>query len=234
MPGTDITIVAEFELKAFTIEVSPNIEHGTVTTDKTVANMGETITVTVTPDEGYQLKSLFYVEDAGSVTAEHHIQGGQFVMPAQNVLLVAEFELATYVINIPQTENGTVTADPTQANIGQTVTLTVTPDERYELQSITVTTVENLDDTPAAAPRMAPQDIELTKIDEQTYTFVMPASAVNVNATFKQESVTAIDGIHADGRQGLRYVNPMGQVSDRPFKGINIVIDGDKTYKLVK
>ena len=234
MPGTDITIVAEFELKAFTIEVSPNIEHGTVTTDKTAANMGETITVTVTPDEGYQLKSLFYVEDAGSVTAEHHIQGGQFVMPAQNVLLVAEFELATYAINISQTENGTVTADLTQANMGQTVTLTVTPDERYELQSITVTTVENLDDTPAAAPRMAPQDIELTKIDEQTYTFVMPASAVNVNATFKQESVTAIDGIHADGRQGLLYVNPMGQVSDRPFKGINIVIDGDKTYKLVK
>jgi len=26
----------------------------------------------------------------------------------------------------------------------------------------------------------------------------------------------------------------MGHVSDRPFKGLNIVIDGDKTYKVVK
>jgi len=26
----------------------------------------------------------------------------------------------------------------------------------------------------------------------------------------------------------------MGQVSDRPFQGLNIVIDGDKTYKVVK
>jgi len=32
----------------------------------------------------------------------------------------------------------------------------------------------------------------------------------------------------------VRYVNPMGHVSDRPFKGLNIVIDGDKTYKVVK
>lgn len=234
MPGTDITVVAEFELKAFTIAVSPNIEHGTVTTDKTSANMGETITVTVTPDEGYQLKSLFYTEDAGSVTVERHIQGNQFTMPAQDVILVAEFELVSYAINIPPTENGTVTANPTQANMGETVTLTVTPNDGYELQSITVTTVDDQDETLAAAPRMASHNIELTKTDELTYTFVMPASTVNVNATFKLQSTTAIDGIHTDGLQGLRYVNPMGQVSDRPFKGINIVIDGDKTYKIVK
>ena len=155
-------------------------------------------------------------------------------MPAQNVVLVAEFELATYAINIPEVENGSVTADVTEANLGQTVTLTVTPDERYELQSITVTTVDDQDDTPAAAPRMAAQDIELTKIDELTYTFVMPASAVNVNATFKHESATAIDGINLDNGQGRRYVNPMGQMSDRPFRGVNIVIDGDRTYKVVK
>lgn len=146
MPNIDVTIVAEFELKAFTIAVSPNIEHGTVTTDKTSANMGETVTVTVTPDEGYQLKSLFYTEDAGSVTAERHIEGNQFVMPAQDVLLVAEFELATYAINVPEVENGTVTADMTQANMGQTVTLTVTPADGYKLGSLTVTTVDEQED----------------------------------------------------------------------------------------
>ena len=118
--------------------------------------------------------------------------------------------------------------------MGETVTLTVTPNDGYELQSITVTTVDDQDETLAGAPRMASHNIELTKTDELTYTFVMPASTVNVNATFKLQSTTAIDGIHTDGLQGLRYVNPMGQVSDRPFKGINIVIDGVKTYKMVK
>lgn len=46
-----------------------------------------------------------------------HDRGNQFVMPAQDVLLVAEFELATYAINIPEVENGTVTADATEATI---------------------------------------------------------------------------------------------------------------------
>ncbi len=234
MPNIDVTIVAEFELKSFNIAVSPNIEHGTVTTDKTSANMGETVIVTVTPDEGYQLKSLFYTEDAGSVTVERHIQGNQFVMPAQDVLLVAEFELATYAINIPEVENGTVTADATEATMGQTVTLTVTPADGYKLGSLTVTTVDEQETTPTGAPRKAPEAIELTKVDDFTYTFAMPASAVNVNAAFVEDQNTAITGIEADGRQGVRYVNPMGQVSDRPFPGINIVIDGNKTYKVVK
>ncbi len=232
MPGTDITIVAEFELKAFTIGVSPNIEHGTVTTDKTAANMGETITVTVTPDEGYQLKSLFYVEDAGSVSVEHHIQGGQFVMPAQNVVLVAEFELATYAINIPEVENGSVTADVTETQMGQTVTLTVAPNAGYKLETLTVTTVD--DQSAEPNPSKAVQNIEVTKTGVFTYTFVMPASAVNVNAAFVLDQSTAIDGINLDNGQGRRYVNPMGQMSDRPFRGVNIVIDGDRTYKVVK
>ncbi len=234
MPGTDITIVAQLEKKAFTIEVSPNIEHGTVTTDKTSANMGETVTVTVTPDEGYQLKSLFYMEDAGSVSAERHIQGNQFEMPAQNVVLVAEFELATYAINIPEVEHGTVVADPTEATMGQTVTLTVTPDENYELESIAVTTVDAQETEPSGAPRKAAENIELTKTGDNTYTFTMPASNVNVIATFKEEQVTAIGDIKADNHDGLRYVNPMGQVSNRPFQGLNIVIDGNKTYKIIK
>ena len=163
-----------------------------------------------------------------------HDRGNQFVMPAQDVLLVAEFELATYAINIPEVENGTVTADATEATMGQTVTLTVTPADGYKLGSLTVTTVDEQETTPTGAPRKAPEAIELTKVDDFTYTFAMPASAVNVNAAFVEDQNTAITGIEADGRQGVRYVNPMGQVSDRPFPGINIVIDGNKTYKVLK
>lgn len=62
----------------------------------------------------------------------------------------------------------------------------------------------------------------------------MPASAVNVNAAFVLDQSTAIDGINLDNGQGRRYDNPMGQMSDRPFRGVNIVIDGDRTYKVVK
>ena len=46
-----------------------------------------------------------------------------------------------YSVTINAVGNGTVTADPTSATYGQTVTLTVTPDsEDYILRSLTVTT----------------------------------------------------------------------------------------------
>ena len=55
------------------------------------------------------------------------------------------------------------------------------------------------------------------------------------NAKFQLKiDATAIDEITVEGNHNVRYVNPMGQVSDTPFKGINIVIDGDKVYKVIK
>ena len=55
------------------------------------------------------------------------------------------------------------------------------------------------------------------------------------NAKFQLKlDATAIDEITIEGNHNVRYVNPMGQVSDTPFKGINIVIDGDKVYKVIK
>ena len=129
--------------------------------------------------------------------------------------------------------NTTLPTD-TEASMGPTVTLTVTPDENYELESIAVTTVDAQETEPSGAPRKAAENIELTKTGDNTYTFTMPASNVNVIATFKEEQVTAIGDIKADSHNGLRYVNPMGQVSNRPFQGLNIVIDGNKTYKIIK
>ena len=64
--------------------------------------------------------------------------------------------------------NGTVSADPSVAPMGATVTLTVTPDTGYQLHSLTVTTAN---DTP---------------VPVTNNTFTMPATYVNVTATFVQ------------------------------------------------
>lgn len=110
--------------------------------------------------------------------------------------------------------------------MGETITLVVTPAKGYKMQSLTA--------THATGVGAGQGTITPALGNDGNYTFAMPASAVSVNATFVKDESTAITGIEADGRQGVRYVNPMGQVSDRPFPGINIVIDGDKTYKVVK
>ena len=66
-------------------------------------------------------------------------------------------------------ENGTVVASPVQAEEGETVTLTITPAEGYELDVLTVKAGEN--------------DVEVSE-----NTFAMPAADVTVSATFKEQT----------------------------------------------
>lgn len=66
----------------------------------------------------------------------------------------------------PNIENGTVTANKETATAGETVTLTVTPANGYELGTVTVMAGETA--------------VEVT----EDYTFVMPDAAVVVSATF--------------------------------------------------
>lgn len=60
---------------------------GTVTADKATAAEGETVTLTVTPDSGYELNE-FYAQSGGTVI---DIQAFQFTMPAGDVTVVATF-----------------------------------------------------------------------------------------------------------------------------------------------
>ena len=76
-----------------------------------------------------------------------------------------------YQIAIGDFANGTVTADPSAAKAGATVTLTATPDEGYAVGSITVT--DRFGDA-----------VAVTEQADGTYTFVMPDGQVTVNATF--------------------------------------------------
>ncbi len=130
-------------------------------------------------------------------------------------------------INLPESfEHGTVTSDKEAASIGETVTLTVTPDEGYELKNLTVTFTN--EDEPSGAPlRLRGGNVELTPGDNGTYTFEMPAAPVTVNATFKKTVPTGVVDINAaTAKHGQRY-NLMGQPVGDDYKGI-VIEDGKK------
>ena len=76
-----------------------------------------------------------------------------------------------YQIAIGDFANGTVTANPSAAKAGATVTLTATPDEGYALGTLTVT--DRFGDA-----------VKVTEQANGTYTFVMPDGQVTVDATF--------------------------------------------------
>ena len=80
---------------------------------------------------------------------------------------------ATYSVGLPSSsEHGTVEANVTSAGEGETVTLTVTPDDGYVVESVTV---EDADNSTVAVT---------TVTANSTYTFVMPAQNVTVTVTF--------------------------------------------------
>ena len=74
------------------------------------------------------------------------------------------------------TDGGTVTVRPVRADQGELVTITVTPDPGYVLDSLTVQKANG-----TAVP--------LTKVSDSVYTFQMPDSRVTVSATFKAAPV---------------------------------------------
>ena len=83
---------------------------------------------------------------------------------------------SSYPITVPsKTENGTVTVSPKNASAGSTVMITVKPDSGYVLETISVTDKNG-------------NDLKLTDKGGGKYTFTMPASKVEVKATFMEDN----------------------------------------------
>ena len=83
---------------------------------------------------------------------------------------------SSYPVTAPtQTENGSVTVSPKNASKGSTVTITVTPDSGYVLETISVTDKNG-------------NDLKLTDKGNGKYTFTMPASKVEVKVTFMEDN----------------------------------------------
>ena len=85
----------------------------------------------------------------------------------------------SYSVTIPnKTENGTVTVSPRSAEKGDTVTITAKPDAGYVLGSLEVKDANG-------------NTLSLTDKGNGKYTFTMPASKVEIKATFVKEVETS-------------------------------------------
>lgn len=77
----------------------------------------------------------------------------------------------TYTVSTDAGRNGDVTVSPSRASYGDTVTITVEPDEGYELDELIVTDSDG-------------DEIDVERVSATRYTFEMPRSRVTVEATF--------------------------------------------------
>ncbi len=133
---------AALEATYYNITVDSNIENGTVTADVTEAEEGDTVTLTVTPDTGYELDALTVKQGTTTVTTGAGASEGEytFTMPAGDVTISATFA----ALEKPLTA---ITLSETTANllVGGTKTLTVTyePDDTTDDKTVTWTTSDD-------------------------------------------------------------------------------------------
>ena len=136
----------------------------------TVVEKGTTIPLLkALPNQGYN-------HFVGWTDGTNTYKGGSTVTIQGNTTFTAQWSYIppanpNYKITIGDMENGTVTANPTAAKAGATVTLTPVPDEGYALSTLTVT--DRFGDA-----------VRVTENADGTYTFTMPNGQVTVTATF--------------------------------------------------
>ncbi|MBR1803834.1 MAG: Ig-like domain-containing protein [Muribaculaceae bacterium] len=237
------TIEEIVETVLYTITVA-EAENGTVEADKTEAEEGETVTLTVTPAEGYELATLTVMEGENEVDVVENT----FTMPAGNVTVTATFTeippVESAVNFTAQMENGTMTVKVGDAEInsgdavaaGETVSITVMPAEGYLVESVTVETASE-SVTPAAGAPARRAAVEVNGSGNE-YTFVMPQEPVTINVELVHSPITGINDLRISDN-GTIYYDMQGKRIAAPQSGITIAItrnaDGTvTTTKIIK
>ena len=170
--GTDYSnsVAAESARHLSSITVEEN-ENGTITASARYAVSGTEITLTGNPNSGYRFSKW-------SLTPELTVTDNKFTMPEEAVTVSAVFtrrsSSSTYPITVKDSKNGSASSSHKSASRGTTVTITVMPDKGYTLETLTVTDKNG-------------KEVKLTEKNGK-YTFTMPASKVEINATFMDDN----------------------------------------------
>lgn len=151
---------------------------------------GETITVLVTPETGYEVTgvAVSYVIGEGEAVPVKNVTENNgtysFVVPegvAGAVFTVTPtIAQSAYTVTVAEDiTGGTVTADKTaEVHYGDTITLTVAPETGYKLESLTATAEGET------------EPFYTADVEAESFTFTMPDANVTVNAAFAEENPT--------------------------------------------
>ena len=142
---------------------------------------GETITIVTNCDQNATVSRVvtFTIDTAENVTFTGSILAGDGYRVTENngVYTVSEYQPPdtskhSYEIFTEVGDNGTIDVDR-YATEGDKVTITVSPDEAYMLDEMTVTS--------------GGKDVEVTDNGDGTYSFTMPSGDVKIEVTFAED-----------------------------------------------
>lgn len=171
MPGRDVKIVVTFEANTYSITATAG-DNGSINV-ATSATFGSEVTMYIQPNWQYEIDELTVTgEDGTPIT----VTNNKFTMPAQNVTINVTFKATTTITyniwNGNNIQNGSVSANPSTAEEGATITLSSNPNTGYELDYYSIST----------------DNSTFEAIEGNQFT--MPARNVWVSATFKLANYT--------------------------------------------
>lgn len=174
MPAYSVALTAHFkdERTNYTVKVAQNITGGEISANPKSAKEGETVSLSASPNDDYLLDKFVVTYDNGQTVNVN--ENNQFTMPNSDVTVTATFKEKpknVYPITVEPSLNGSVSVKASAKN-GDMVTVSVNPNEYYELDTLTLT------------------DKNGTPVQVNGLQFKMPESAVNISATFKVKEIT--------------------------------------------
>lgn len=186
MPANDITIYATFEeiaqVNGYTITVVEVI-NGTLEIASS-AQADDLVDFIATPNPGYKLSALFYLEDGDDV--ETYFGGDCLLMPQNNISIYVYFEKA-YTISVADIINGEISVDELGIE-DESIEIDVTADTGYKLKELYY---------------IEEGDTSKNLIEESFFglEFDMPANNITIYAVF--EEILSSEAIVINNKQDL-------------------------------
>lgn len=205
-----------------------------VAADATTRALAADVTPTVTIDGGAYAKNVYVTSNNGAFVlrvndlttgkvyiakdfkGEVYLNGDKITSTKGDVVFETSNSGGSYsggggsssnVSIATKVTGGKVTVNPTRPTRGQTVTITVTPADGYKLDSLTVTDLKG-------------NTIELTKVSDTKYTFVMPAGKVKITPVFvkidgsDKDNTTNVDKRFSDVAADAWYAEYINYVAE--------------------
>lgn len=141
MVSGGLTVTAEFKLAVYSIEWDP-ATHGTIAVEggKTSATYGEDVKFIFTPETGYEIKYLTINEEPVQWASDNTYTT---TMGEYGLFVTVQFGLENETITVNAGEHGTIEHknkldDSQDYKYGDTAVVTVTPNEGFMIETITV------------------------------------------------------------------------------------------------
>ncbi len=191
MPAAAVSMNVIFETEevpvgSSTVYSAADMKNGKVVAEPRIAKKGEKVRLSIIPDQGY--KNSYYEVKTGNGIVQKILtdeNGPYFFMPGEDVTIYASFDWISKPGTLPITiatgiEHGSVSANVSAANAGDTIYLSNTPEPGYALDKYIVKDAEG-NDVPVAGN-----------------TFTMPAKGATVSASFTGAEIEIKEGSFAE------------------------------------